>query len=408
MYELFLFDRNVIDTLPKDERSKYQALLKCACIPNGRPYFLGQDGLPDRELDGFCEYLLSPQRGSAKTWQSYARQISVFLRYMEAQGKSWKEASRGDLQTYFLVRTTGEFQFGPTLKKRSWNVAAASIVHLYEYAVDSGLIGSVPFKYRKSKGRFGGKSTVAADLGVKFTPERINFIGIHQYKTIWRSYLLTRDNAQRNLALVDFLITVGLRIAEALALKVDQIPDPDAPAFAGRKSVTLRIVGKGNKARHVLVPKRIVRAIRFYIEDGREEAVRAFQATHGYKKQVVENVFLSERGSKLSARSVQHFFEQASDATGIRLSPHGCRHTFAVYQLEAMIKRMATNLKQLREGGGDAYRQVLNDPLRQLQLLLGHSQITSTYEYLDFLEESEALVDESLADWTEWEARRGG
>ena len=72
-----------------------------------------------------------------------------------------------------------------------------------------------------------------------------------------------------------------------------------------------------------------------------------------------------------------------------------------------MIKRMAKNLKVLREGGADAYRQILNDPLRDLQRLMGHSHTTSTYIYLDFLEESEALVDESLADWTNWENDNG-
>lgn len=371
-------------------------------MPGGRPFFIDGNGLVDRELDGFCNYLIDPRRGSEKTWATYAGQIDVFLRFLDAQGKSWKEASRDDLKLYQRVRMTGEYQVGPILTGRSWNVAKSAIVHLYEYAVDVGLIETVPFTYRRSKALFGSPDMMTSDLGSKYTPEPINFISLHQYKTLWRPWTNNRDNAQRNIALVDLLITVGLRISEALSLKVHQVPDPDALAYAGRKAVALRVVGKGKKPRRVLIPKRILRAIHFYIDEDREAAIAAFRKKFR-KSEPPTEVFLSERGTPLSPRSVQGFFESASKATGIRLTPHGCRHTFAVYQLEAMIKRMAINLMELKSGGADAYRQVLNDPLRQLQLLLGHSQLSSTYIYLDFLEESEVLVAESLADWTDWE-----
>jgi len=402
--ELFFFDHEVLTALPKAERSKYLALVKAVVIPDGRPFFIGADGRPDTDLDGFCTYLLDPRRGSRNTWKTYANQVAVFLRFLEMQKKSWKDVNRDDLKAYYRVRTTGEFQIGPAIKGQSWNVVKSALVHLYEYAVDSGLIEAAPFKYRRSKAMFGGATGYTADFGAKPKPEPINFISIRQYKDIWRPVLAQGRNAQRNLALTDLLITVGLRISEALSLQTHQIPDPDNLAYAGKKSVTLRVVGKGKKPRLVLVPKRILRAIRFYIEEDREVAVASFLSRS--KTNAPEAVFLSERGTVLSPRSVQAFFSVVSEHTGLHLTPHGCRHTFAVYQLEAMIKRMAKNLKALHQGGADAYRQVLNDPLRQLQLLLGHSQLATTYLYLDFIEESEALVEESLADWTSWETSR--
>lgn len=406
MRELFYFDRQILASLPKEERSKYETFLVRSLMPGRRPFFIDGNGFVDRELDGFCSYLIDPRRGSEKTWATYAGQIDVFLRFLDAQGKSWKEASRDDLKLYHRIRATGEYQIGPVLKGRSWNVAKSAIVHLYEYAVEIGLIEKPPFRYRRSKATFASPDMMTSDLGAKFTPEPINFISIQQYKNQWRPWVCNRDNAQRNLALMDLLVTVGLRISEALSLKIHQIPDPDAIAYAGRKAVTLRVVGKGKKPRKVLIPKRILRAIHFYIDEDRGLAVAAFNKK-SRKAELPTEVFLSERGTALSQRSVQTFFAGASKATGIRLTPHGCRHTFAVYQLEAMIKRMAINLKELKSGGADAYRQVLNDPLRQLQLLLGHSQLSTTYIYLDFLEESEVLVEESLADWTDWENGHG-
>ncbi|CAJ8262052.1 integrase domain-containing protein SAM domain-containing protein [Burkholderia pseudomallei] len=402
MSELFFFDSAVLGMLPPTERVRFEAISTLLAIPNGRPFFLRSDGLPDCELDGFCDYLLDPRRRSAETWATYAIQVGIFLRFMKAQKKSWKQATESDLKKYYNVRTTGKHQIGPRLKGQSWNVVKTAIVHLYEYALDARLIAAVPFKYRRSHAIFGGKNQTTADISAKTEPEQINFISIAHYKTIWRPLITQHRNSQRNLALTDLLITVGLRISEALALQVNQLPDPDDIAYAGKKSVPLRVVGKGKKPRMARLPKRILRAILFYVKEERQATVAVFRKKHPNSEEP-RSVFLSKNGNALCARSVQDYFRKLSTQCRIRLTPHGCRHTFAVYQLEAMIKRMARNLRELRSGGADAYRQVLNDPLRQLQLLLGHAHISTTYIYLDFLEESEALVDESLADWTSWE-----
>ncbi len=408
MAELFYFDKKIFSELPPVERSRFQALLENVVVPTGRPCFLDDDCLPSSELEGFCNYLLGPRRGSAKTWKTYASQVAVFIRFMKAQGKTWSQATKKDLDLYYTVRTTGEFQSKPPLKGRSWNVAKAAITHLFEYALDEDLIAKVPFKYRKSKALFSGKVVETADLGAKYTPEPINFISVTNYKNLWRPLIADGENSQRNLVLVDTLIVSGLRISEALNLEIHQIPDPDSQRYAGRKGVTVRVVGKGRKARNVLLPKRVIRAIRFYIEEERAEVLEHVRTRAGKRpaKQPTK-LFLARTGKPLSSRTVESLFASISKKTGIRLTPHGCRHSYAVYQLEAMIKRMAKNLKVLREGGADAYRQILNDPLRDLQRLLGHSYITSTYIYLDFLEESEALVEESLEDWTNWENENG-
>ncbi len=405
MAELFYFDKGVFDQLPPVERTKFRALLKTNMIPNGRPFFLDDNGLPEQILDGFCKYLLCPQRASIQTWKTYANQVSIFIRFMTAQGKSWQQATKCDLDLYYTIRTSGEYQNQPALKDRSWNVAKSAIVHLYEYALDKGLIDSTPFKYRRSKTMFGGKHVETADLSAKYTPEPVNFISITNYQRIWRPLIANGENSQRNLALIDTLIVSGLRISEALNLDVHQLPDPDDQCYAGLKSVTLKVVGKGKKSRDVRIPKRIVRAIRFYCDEERAEILTRAKSNHTRKKSPKQSskIFLARTGRPLSSRTVESFFAAISSRAGIRLTPHGCRHSFAIYQLDAMIKRMAQNLRELRENGSDAYRQILNDPLRELQKLLGHSHISTTYIYLDFLEDSEALVDESLGDWTKWE-----
>jgi integrase/recombinase XerC len=198
-----------------------------------------------------------------------------------------------------------------------------------------------------------------------------------------------------------------LRISEALNLSEKQIPNPDDKIYAERKSIKIRVIGKGGKSRMVTVSKQVVRAMLFYIEEDRATSISQGSIGADSKVKSQKRVFLTEKGNPLQARSVQDLFMTISKETGLKLTPHGCRHTFAVYQLEAMIKRMSKNLKEIKDTGFDAYRQMLSDPLRELQRLLGHSHITSTYVYLDFLDESEALVDESLDDWINWVEANG-
>jgi site-specific recombinase XerC len=85
----------------------------------------------------------------------------------------------------------------------------------------------------------------------------------------------------------------------------------------------------------------------------------------------------------------------------LHVTPHMLRHTFAVHMLSLLIQAQIGAAMTGREQHGAAYRRVIGDPLQKLQRLLGHSSITSTYIYLDSLEESRALVDAAAARWAE-------
>jgi len=53
------------------------------------------------------------------------------------------------------------------------------------------------------------------------------------------------------------------------------------------------------------------------------------------------------------------------------------------------------------ELGSAAYRLMVGDPLQKRQRLLGQASITSTYIYLDSLEESRALVEAAAERWSD-------
>ncbi|MGN7876740.1 tyrosine-type recombinase/integrase [Roseateles sp. 22389] len=404
MRELFFFKRKVLDRAPVPEgidAEEWHSFLKSAeseMPEEDRPCFLdAATSAPDEELNRFVsERLITPRRASPRTWSSYAHGLSIMLRHLESQGIDWKHASQAHLNRFFWVRTSGKHQNVPAIAESSWNVTATAIVHLYEWAKDDRLIHTVPFSYRAGWGGFGAPPKDVADIFAKNPENAVRFIPIDNYKNIWRPTILAGRNSLRNISLIDLLVAAGLRITEALNLNKGDLPDIRLPKWKNRKTVPLTVTGKGKKTRTVRVPKHIVRAIWFYIESSE------------YRPQEESNndspVFLSTHGNRLSPRSVQLLFQRISDATGIKLVPHGCRHTFAVYQLAGLIRKLAIHLKQIKEEGVSAYKLLLTDPLRQLQKQMGHSSILSTYIYLDCLEEAEELVEESLESWVTWKS----
>ena len=150
--------------------------------------------------------------------------------------------------------------------------------------------------------------------------------------------------AARDHCLFEWLYGSGLRLAELVALDIT-----DIDLAAGQARVT----GKRDKTRIVPVGREAARAMRDWLSH------RRAWDHHG-----VPAVFISDRGRRLSARSVQLRLNRASRQAGLDapLHPHQLRHAFATHVLES---------------SGD---------LRAVQEMLGHESLTTTqiYTHLDF------------------------
>jgi integrase/recombinase XerD len=129
----------------------------------------------------------------------------------------------------------------------------------------------------------------------------------------------------------------GLRIAEACSLQVDDIDS---------KRMTIRVRhGKGNKARFVLLPERVLFLLRRYWVIERPKKPWLFGG--------------QQAGCPLSAASVRYHLGAAVKQAGLtkHVTPHVLRHTFATHLLE------------------------LGTDVRVIQMLLGHRSIRSTVRY---------------------------
>ncbi|MEO0618608.1 MAG: tyrosine recombinase XerC [Pseudomonadota bacterium] len=147
--------------------------------------------------------------------------------------------------------------------------------------------------------------------------------------------------AVRDMAVLTLLYGAGLRISEALSLKVQDIPGPG--------SDILRITGKGGKAR--AVPILTVS----------QDLMRRCHELCPYPQEPDAPLFLGARGGPMNPRIVQKRMAGLREKLNLpdTATPHALRHSFATHLLSA---------------GAD---------LRQIQELLGHASLSTTQIYTE-------------------------
>jgi len=131
----------------------------------------------------------------------------------------------------------------------------------------------------------------------------------------------------RNLLILELLYGSGLRLAELHGL--------DLPAL-DRRQAQVKVQGKGRKERIVPLTRASLTALARY-EPRRAEAVRRELPGHRLA------LFLTERGRRMSRRSIQRTIHDLLDAAGQDgdLTVHSLRHTFATHLLEQGADLMA-------------------------------------------------------------------
>jgi integrase/recombinase XerC len=137
---------------------------------------------------------------------------------------------------------------------------------------------------------------------------------------------------------------------------------------------SVRVTGKGNKQRIVLIGEPAERALRAYLKTVRPRVARDPRE---------RALFLNKDGGRLSARRVELLVRRYATAAGIdqRTFPHLLRHTFATHMLD---------------GGAD---------VRIVQELLGHSSAGTTQIYTHVTEQRQRLAY-TEAFYNQWQPRR--
>lgn len=292
---------------------------------------------PDDEDKAIREFLQQIEQGrgvSPNTVRNYRQALVEFK--ATVPDKSWWALKPADFKTY-LYKLAREQKLGPS----SVRLRFAALRTFYKQALREGRI----------------KMNPVADLTLPKLPRRLPvFLNKEQVlllldtpRQLWAkeekrlaagARKKDRRSAQnwqmlRDVAWLELFYSAGLRLSELVQITRDNLD---------LRQGTVRVIGKGKKARLCPLGSPTVAALDAYLDACPFET---------------KALFVSSQGKQLNGRTVQLLLKRYLLAAGLdaKLTPHKLRHTFATHLLDH---------------GAD---------LRSVQELLGHSQLTTTQIY---------------------------
>ncbi|WP_298440593.1 site-specific tyrosine recombinase XerD [uncultured Ferrimonas sp.] len=270
-------------------------------------------------IEQFCDDLWA-QRGLAdNTLAAYRADLTHLVRHIE-QNRSLLSLSVDDLQQYMAQR----HDLG--LAKSSSARCITTIKRFYGYATVQKLIATDP----------------SVGLGrPKLAPKLPDTLTEADVEALLAAPNLDDPLQLRDSAMMELLYATGLRVSELTGLQLEQL---------GLNQGVVRVVGKGGKERLVPMGEEAQARLQRYLSQSRGLLLGLGRS---------DVVFPSQRGTQMTRQTFWHRIKHYAQLAAIRkpLSPHTLRHAFATHLLNH---------------GAD---------LRVVQLLLGHSDLSTTQIY---------------------------
>jgi len=269
-------------------------------------------------IDQFLDAAWVEQGLSENTLSAYGSDLRIFAKWLA--GKSMLEVDGGQLSDFLASR------YKDGIGNRSSARILSSLRRFYGYYIRENSIEIDPTALIASPhiGQPLPGSLSEQDVELLLAaPEVTHALGF------------------RDRTMLEMLYATGLRVSELVNLKFDQI--------SFRQGV-VRIIGKGNKERLVPVGEEAMSWLESYMSQARKTILHERQCDY---------LFVTNRGGSMTRQAFWHIIKRHAKKAGIskELSPHTLRHAFATHLLNH---------------GAD---------LRVVQLLLGHSDLSTTQIY---------------------------
>ena len=271
-------------------------------------------------LDEFIDRIWLEEGLARNTLDSYRQDLAQFAAWLEKDAaKDLLQVEQFDIQRYLA------FKF-PVSKPRSISRLIASLRRLYRFALRENKIAQDPSlqiespKLPRSLPKSLSEEDVESLLGA---PNLDDPIGL------------------RDRAMLELLYASGLRVSELVSVKVTEVSLSEG---------VVRVTGKGSKTRLVPMGEVAVDWLTRYLKEARPAIL---------EKRLSDSMFVTQRGAAMTRQAFWYLIKRYALLAGIHkpMSPHVLRHAFATHLLNH---------------GAD---------LRVVQMLLGHSDISTTQIY---------------------------
>lgn len=271
-------------------------------------------------LDRFVDALWMEYGLSRNTLDAYRSDLSGLARWLSPRGRHLLQADRPHLLDYLAGRARSG------MRPRSSARLLTSLRRFYRYLARENLIQDDP-SARIDMPRLGrplpktlSEAQVEALLAA---PDTSTALGL------------------RDRAMIELLYATGLRVSELVGLRMHQL---------NLRQGVVQVVGKGGRERLVPMGEEASQWLERYMRESRPELLARRQT---------DCVFPSRRAASMTRQNFWHAIGRYARTAGIEtgLSPHGLRHAFATHLLNH---------------GAD---------LRVVQMLLGHSDLSTTQIY---------------------------
>ena len=274
---------------------------------------------PEDALRLFLEYLTVEKGLARNTILSYARDVRKFLGFLKAGKLVWNRVPEETI-VRFIHR---ESRAG--LSARSLARLISALRSFFKFLVLSGFVKKDPSSQL---------TTPSTWLSLP------KFLTVKEVEELIRAPDDKKPRGVRDRAMLEVLYGSGLRVSELASLKLAEVNLGDG---------FLICRGKGGKERIVPLGRSACGAVAKYLAEVRPLVVSGER----------DELFLSRRGKPFTRQGLWKLIRQHAREAGLaaKISPHVLRHSFATHLLER---------------GAD---------LRSVQLMLGHSQITTTQIY---------------------------
>jgi integrase/recombinase XerD len=280
----------------------------------------------DAEIRAFVNYLRVDKGLSKNTIESYRRDIEKFAVLINERKLPIGQINRRDVVDFLASL------YRRGLDSRSVARHLATIRHFFRFAVIEGFTADDP------------AMTIESPRTVQSLPQ---FLSLEEVDQLLKQPDLTTVLGIRDRAMIEMMYSTGIRVSELCGICVSDVKiDPGC----------LRCVGKGDKERLVPVGRQAIEGVQKYLAESRPRLLG---------DRVSPFLFLNRRGKPINRISFWALVAEYGRKARLRkrLKPHMLRHSFATHLLDR---------------GAD---------LRSVQMMLGHSDISTTQIYTHVVEE---------------------